>query len=88
MGLKRKAQKIEYAKQVLLEKGLSVTALNHFINSPEEFFYKSILKLPEPPSASSEKGNAMHEAMANVWKNPTRLSGTLPLIRGGKKKKK
>ena len=87
MGLKRKAQKIEYAKQVLLEKGLSVTALNHFINSPEEFFYKSILKLPEPPSASSEKGNAMHEAMANVWKNPTRLSGTLPLIRGGKKEK-
>jgi len=68
-------EKIEYAKRTLLENGLSVTALNHFINCQSEFFYKSILKLPEPPSASSEKGNAMHEALANVWRsieNPTR----------------
>lgn len=62
-------EKVEYAKRILIENGLSVTALNHFLNCPNEFFYKSILKLPEPPSASSEKGNAMHEAMANVWKN-------------------
>lgn len=61
-------EKMEYAKMVLLENGLSVTALNHFTNCPNEFFYKSILKLPEPPTASSEKGNAMHEAMANIWK--------------------
>ncbi len=64
-------EKIEYAKSVLLEKGLSVTALNHFIKCPITFFYKSILKLPEPPSATSEKGNAMHEALSNVWKNLT-----------------
>ncbi|OHB15501.1 MAG: hypothetical protein A2431_00775 [Candidatus Zambryskibacteria bacterium RIFOXYC1_FULL_39_10] len=64
-------EQIEYTKRVLSENGLSVTALNHFLNCPNEFFYKSILKLPEPPSASSEKGNAMHEAMANVWKSKT-----------------
>ncbi len=57
----------EYAKHVLLEKGLSVTALNHFMKCPSQFFFKSILKLPEAPSASSEKGNAMHEALATVW---------------------
>jgi DNA helicase-2/ATP-dependent DNA helicase PcrA len=57
----------EYAKNILLEKGLSVTALNHFMKCPSEFFYKSILKLPEPPSPSSEKGNAMHEALSAVW---------------------
>jgi DNA helicase-2/ATP-dependent DNA helicase PcrA len=60
-------EKIEYTKRTLLENGLSVTALNHFLNCPNEFFYKSILKLPEPPSASSEKGNAMHEALSRVW---------------------
>ncbi len=62
---------IEYAKQVLLEKGLSVTALNHFMDCPSDFYYKSILKIPEAPSPSSEKGNAMHEALANVWNNLT-----------------
>jgi DNA helicase II / ATP-dependent DNA helicase PcrA len=65
---KQNSEYIEYAKRVLLENGLSVTALNHFMKCPNEFFYKSILKLPEAPSASSEKGSAMHEAMANVWR--------------------
>jgi DNA helicase-2/ATP-dependent DNA helicase PcrA len=61
-------EKLEYAKITLLENGLSVTALNHFLTCPSQFFYKSILKLPEPPSATSEKGNAMHEAISNVWR--------------------
>ncbi len=77
----------EYVESVLFESGLSVTALNNFLECPNKFFYRSILKLPEPPSANSEKGSAMHEALAEVWKNPTRLSGTLPLVRGGKKEK-
>jgi DNA helicase-2/ATP-dependent DNA helicase PcrA len=64
-------EKLDYAKMILLEKGLSVTALNHFLECPNKFFYKSILKLPEPPTASSEKGTAMHEALSNVWKNLT-----------------
>jgi DNA helicase-2/ATP-dependent DNA helicase PcrA len=65
----QKKELVEYSKRVLEEKGLSVTALNHFIKCPSEFFYKSILKIPEAPSGSSEKGNAMHEAMANVWRD-------------------
>lgn len=67
--LRMEKEKIEYAKRVLLEDGLSVTALNHFMNCPSEFFYKSILRLPEPPTASAEKGNAMHEALRRVWEN-------------------
>lgn len=65
---KPKSEKIiEYAKTVLLEKGLSVTALNHFIKCPAEFLFKSILRLPEAPSATAEKGIAMHEAFNRVW---------------------
>ncbi|MEN9613952.1 MAG: hypothetical protein RLZZ347_259, partial [Candidatus Parcubacteria bacterium] len=56
-----------YAKSVLFEKGLSVTALNHFLKCPQAFLYKSILKVPEPPSAKSEGGSAMHLAMDRVW---------------------
>ena len=67
IDLNRVAEMIEYAKRSLKEKGLSVTALNHFCECPNKFLFKSILKLPEPPSANAEKGNAMHEAMARLW---------------------
>lgn len=65
---RRQAELVEYAKTILLEKGLSVTALNHFSTCPSLFFYKSILKLPEAPAPSSEKGNSMHLAISRVWK--------------------
>lgn len=73
---KEQREKVEYAKNVLLDNGLSVTALNHFLKCPSEFFIKSILKLPEAPTASSEKGTAMHQALQSVWQiisrnNPT-----------------
>lgn len=55
------------AKKVLMENGLSVTALNHFIECPSKFLYESILKLPQAPSISAEKGSAMHEAISAVW---------------------
>lgn len=58
---------LDYIKSSLEEKGLSVTALNHFLSCPSTFIYKSILKVPELPNPNSEKGNAMHLAMDRVW---------------------
>lgn len=55
------------AKKVLLTSGLSVTALNHFIECPNKFLYESILKLPQSPKVSSEKGTAMHLAISRIW---------------------
>ncbi|HZS42987.1 MAG TPA: ATP-dependent DNA helicase [Candidatus Paceibacterota bacterium] len=64
----RTADKIvDLAKRTLIERGLSVTALNHFMECPNKFLYLSILKMPEPPTAASEKGNAIHEALARAW---------------------
>jgi DNA helicase-2/ATP-dependent DNA helicase PcrA len=59
---------IEYTKNILLERGLSVTALNHFIQCPATFLFKSILRLPEAPAVTAEKGIAMHSAITSVWK--------------------
>ncbi|OHA93076.1 MAG: hypothetical protein A3E02_01085 [Candidatus Zambryskibacteria bacterium RIFCSPHIGHO2_12_FULL_38_34] len=73
-------EQIEYTKRVLLENGLSVTALNHFLDCPNKFFYKSILKLPEAPSSSSEKGSAMHEALAQVWRSQDKKEKTITKI--------
>ncbi len=64
---RRAAELSAYAKTILAEKGLSVTALNHFMKCPQEFLYKSIIKVPEPPSAKSEGGSAMHLAMDRIW---------------------
>ncbi len=60
---------IEHAKRMLTEKGLSVTALNHFLDCTSKFIYRSVLKLPELPHPSAEKGNAMHKAFDRVWMN-------------------
>jgi DNA helicase-2/ATP-dependent DNA helicase PcrA len=65
--LVRSTAMISLAQRVLTESGLSVTALNHFLECPSKFLYQSILKLPQAPSAAAEKGTAMHLAMANIW---------------------
>lgn len=64
---RRKIEITEFSKRSLVERGLSVTALNHFMKCPSLFFYKSVLRLPEAPTAVTEKGTAMHEAIAKVW---------------------
>lgn len=73
--MSQRSQKIiDLAKEMLLKSGLSVTALNHFMNCPNEFIYESVLKMPQSPNISAEKGTAMHIALSDVWKNKIRSS--------------
>lgn len=58
---------LDYAKNLITEKGISVTALNHYLNCPSEFLVKSILKLPEAKAPLAEKGTALHLAFKEVW---------------------
>ncbi len=71
---------LDLAKRVLHNEGLSVTALNHFIECPNKFLFLSILKIPQAPSVPAEKGNAMHEALAKVWKSEPRKAKDIELI--------
>ncbi len=73
----REKEAQEYTKRVLVQKGLSVTALNHFLDCPRGFFYKSILKIPEAPSVSSERGIAMHKALSLVWREEKRKASDI-----------
>ena len=63
---------INEAKKVLLDSGLSVTALNHFLECPSKYLYESVLKMPQSPSLSAEKGSAMHEAISKIWTQSNR----------------
>ncbi len=76
----RQKEMAEYAKRSLLENGLSVTALNHFLECPSLFLYKSILKTPEAPNVTSEKGNAMHRALSLVWKEKNKTAKTIQSV--------
>jgi DNA helicase-2/ATP-dependent DNA helicase PcrA len=58
---------LDYAKNIVMEKGISVTALNHYLNCPSEFMVKSILKLPEAKAPLAEKGTALHYAFKEAW---------------------
>jgi DNA helicase II / ATP-dependent DNA helicase PcrA len=71
---------IALAKETLLTSGLSVTALNHFLNCPSEFIYESVLKMPQAPSASATKGTAMHEAISKIWQNEDRSEKNIEKI--------
>lgn len=72
LNSKYKNKIVEYTKNVITENGISVTALNHYLDCPSKFLYKSILKIPEPPHPSSEKGTAMHKAISSVSANKNR----------------
>jgi DNA helicase-2/ATP-dependent DNA helicase PcrA len=68
------AKLIDITKNTLLKKGLSVTALNHFLECPNTFLYQSILKLPQAPSVAAEKGTAMHVAFDAIWNAKARTA--------------
>lgn len=57
----------KYTQERLLDKGLSVTALNHFIECPSKFLVVSILALPQAPHPAAEKGTILHLAIARAW---------------------
>ncbi len=71
---------IDITKHTLIEKGLSVTALNHFLECPNTFLYQSILKLPQAPSVPAEKGTAMHAAFDSVWNSKKKTSAEIEII--------
>ena len=71
---------LDLGKTTLLTRGLSVTALNHFLACPSQFLYQSILKIPQAPSASAEKGTAVHEAFAHIWQEKDRSTAHIEQV--------
>jgi len=78
---KLRAGYLEVTKRALVENGLSVTALNHFLECPNKFIYKSVLRIPELPNASSEKGNAMHTALAYFFRSNNKVENAEKIIK-------
>lgn len=57
----------EYLNQLFEEQGLSVTAINNFLECPWKYFYRNLIRIPESPETSLIYGNAVHYALKKFF---------------------
>ena len=53
----------EFLKELFLEKGLSATAINNYLECRWRYFYHDLLQLPEPKDRNLIFGSAIHKAI-------------------------
>ena len=51
---------LDYLRNLFLEQGLSVTALNNFLQCPWNFFYSNLIRIPKMQTKHMILGNALH----------------------------
>ena len=57
----------EFLRVLFLKNGLSVSALNNYLRSPWEYFYKNLLRIPTPPNKHQAYGSAIHQALQDFF---------------------
>lgn len=68
----------EFLRELFKQRGLSVTALNTYLECPWKYFYISLLRIPQMPNLSLIYGTATHAALENFFaakKRGEQLSG-------------
>lgn len=66
-----------FIEKLLSERGISATGLNQYLSCPWEYFYRSLLGIPEPESLPLMYGNAVHAALKrffDAWAHGEKLS--------------
>jgi DNA helicase-2/ATP-dependent DNA helicase PcrA len=57
----------EFIKNLYLKRGLTVTALNNYLECPIKYFYKNLIQIPSGYSPILEYGNLMHNALEKYF---------------------
>jgi len=57
----------EFVKELFLERGLSVSALNNYLTCPWRYFYQNLIRIPKEPSVQQRYGTAMHAALQKFF---------------------
>ncbi len=57
----------EYLRQLFLEQGLSVTALNNYLKCPWEYFFVNLIRLPRAQTKHQMYGTAVHETLRTFF---------------------
>ncbi len=53
----------DYLRELFVSRGLSVTALNNYLECPWRYFYSNLLRVPRAKSRHQMYGTAVHEAL-------------------------
>ena len=57
----------DFIRQLFMDRGLSVTALNNYLKCPWNYFYNNLLRIPRAKSASQMYGTAVHAALKDFF---------------------
>ena len=57
----------KFLNMIFFEQGLSVTALNNFLECPWNFFYSNLLRVPKVPNKFIMFGSAVHGALSHFF---------------------
>jgi len=57
-----------FVREIFLAQGLSVSALNNYLECPWQYFYRNLVRLPETRSKSALYGTAVHAALAEFFR--------------------
>ncbi|MBI3074821.1 MAG: ATP-dependent helicase [Parcubacteria group bacterium] len=57
----------EFLNALFLEQGLSVTALNNYLSCPWNYFYRNLIRIPQPPEKHASLGTAVHGALKDFF---------------------
>jgi DNA helicase-2/ATP-dependent DNA helicase PcrA len=58
----------EFVERLLSTFVMNVTALNHYLNCPLEFYFKNLIRIPSPKNESTEFGSAVHYALEQLFR--------------------
>lgn len=58
----------EFIKEIFLKQGLSVSALNNYLDCPWRYFYRNLIRLPEAQNKTQLYGIAVHAALADAFR--------------------
>lgn len=57
----------EFLNELFKKYGLSVTALNNYLECPWKYFYSNLVRIPEAPNKHLIFGNAIHQALKDFF---------------------
>lgn len=83
--LERKAtalpgEDVAFLKALFVEQGLSVTALNNYLECPWRYFYRNLVRIPDVTNNHLLFGNGMHDGLKEFFDMYTE-SGKLPALK-------
>lgn len=57
----------DYLRKIFFEQGLSVTAINNYLNCPWNYFFNNLVRLPKSQSKHQMYGTAVHAALRHFF---------------------